>query len=184
MPTARAPIPDPKRDASKKPSTLAPRPEEVPLDLTELASWVRWRWFWDSTRSAWTKAPVSATGSRFASTADPSTWGSFEIAVSNLGRDHVDGIGFVFSASDPFCGVDLDACRDPETETISDAALEIAELLDGYAELSVTGTGIHVIVRASLGDVGGKKSSFIEVYDRKRYFAMSGHRLPIRRIPS
>lgn len=172
--------PDPKKDRSRKPPTLAPRPDDIPLVLTALPQWICWRWDWNMTRNYWTKVPLQAIGSRFASTTDPNTWATFDAAVSGLERDEVDGIGFVFTASDPFCGIDLDKCRDPETGTISDEAQDVLVALDGYAELSVTGTGVHVIVRASMGDIGGKKSSFIEVYDRARYFTMTGHRLPTR----
>ena len=172
--------PDPKKDPARKPPTLAPRPDDIPLVLTALPQWIRWRWTWNAARRYWTKVPVCARAARNASATDPKTWGAFADVVSRLDQDEVDGIGFVFTAADPFCGVDLDKCRDPETGAISDDALDVLVALDGYGELSVTGTGVHVIVRASMGDLGGKKSSFIEVYDRARYFTMTGHRLPTR----
>ena len=173
--------PEPKKDPSRKPPTLSARPDEIPIVLSALPQWIRWRWTWNAVRRYWTKVPVCASAARNASATDPKTWGAFADVVSRLEQDEVDGIGFVFTASDPFCGVDLDKCRNPETGTISDEALDVLVALDGYAELSVTGTGVHVIVRASLGDLGGKKSTFVEVYDRARYFTMTGHRLPARR---
>jgi primase-polymerase (primpol)-like protein len=168
---------DPKKDPSRKPPTLTVLREGVPIVLTALPQWVRWRWEWDVKRSAWTKVPIQPSAPWKASTADQKTWGSFEAVISKLGKDGVDGIGFVFSASDPFCGIDLDACRDPVSGEISDAGLAVIGDLDGYCEASVTGTGVHVIVRASLGDLGGKKRGFIEIYDRGRYFTVTGHRL-------
>lgn len=171
---------DPKKDPSRKPPTLSARPNEIPLVLTALPQWIRWRWEWNTARNYWTKIPVSARSARNASTTEPKTWGEFADVVSRLNRDEVDGIGFVFSPADPFCGIDLDKCRDPETGSITDEALDLIALLDGYAELSVTGTGVHVIVRASLGDLFGRKSVVVEVYDRGRYFTMTGRRLDAR----
>jgi len=176
------PLSDPKKDPARKPPTLAPQPDDLPVVLTALPQWLRWRWEWNAARGYWTKVPVCARSGRNGSTTDPSTWGEIADVVSRLDRDEVDGIGFVFTASDPFCGIDLDHCRDPQTGAISDQALDVLTALDGYAELSVTGSGVHVIVRASLGDLGGKKSSFVEIYDRARYFAMSGHRLSLREV--
>jgi hypothetical protein len=45
------------------------------------------------------------------------TWGTFEEAVRRAEENGL-GIGFVFSSGDPFVGVDLDRCRDPETGEI------------------------------------------------------------------
>jgi putative DNA primase/helicase len=168
---------DPKKDPSRKPPTLPVLPEEVPIVLTALPQWIRWRWTWDGKRGAWTKVPIRPLDSKNASATDPATWGPFQTVVANLGNHAVDGIGFVFSASDPFCGVDLDSCRDPGSREVTQDARAIVEELRGYAEVSVTGTGVHIIVRASLGDLGGKKKGFLEVYDRARYFAVTGHPL-------
>lgn len=172
--------PCPKKDPSRKPPTLAPCPDDIPLVLTALPQWIRWRWTWNAARRYWTKVPVCARSTRNASTTDPKTWGEFADVVSRLDRDEVDGIGFVFTAADPFCGIDLDKCRDLETGSVTDEALDLIALLDGYAELSVTGTGVHAIVRASLDDLSGRKSGFVEVYDRGRYFTMTGRRINVR----
>lgn len=174
----------PKRDPSRKPPTLAVLPEEVPIVLTALPQWVRWRWEWDQKRGAWTKIPIHPFYSKKSSTTDKTTWGTFQTVVSNLDKDDVDGIGFVFTASDPFCGVDLDSCRDPGTGEVTQDAHAIVEALRGYAEVSVTGTGVHIIVRASLGDLGGKKTGFLEVYDHARYFTVTGHLLVLPQEPS
>ncbi len=181
IPIAPSPPPiDPKKDPSRKPPTLVARPDDIPLVLTALPQWIRWKWQWNPARSYWTKIPVSARSARNASTADPKTWGEFADVASRLNRDEVDGIGFVFAPTDPFCGIDLDKCRDPETGSITDEALDLIALLDGYAELSVTGTGVHVIVRASLGNLSGRKSGLVEIYDRGRYFTMTGRRINAR----
>ena len=52
--------------------------------------------------------------------------------------------GFVFTADDPYCGVDLDAGM-PAGDR---AAIMLA--LSSYTETSVSGAGAHVIVRATL----------------------------------
>ena len=174
--------PVPKKDFSRKPPTLEIRLDGVPIDLTALPQWIRWRWEWDRKRASWTKIPVQPFASKNASTTDPTTWGSFDLVVAHLGEDDVDGIGFVFTASDPFCGVDLDSCRDPVSGEISGEARAVVQELRGYTEISVTGTGIHVIARASLGALGGKKSAFVEVYDRSRYFTVTGHRLDLAEV--
>jgi putative DNA primase/helicase len=62
--------------------------------------------------------PYQANGERASST-DPATWRSYA-EVCQVWREHPDrysGIGYVFSAEDPYCGVDLDNClSDGETK--------------------------------------------------------------------
>jgi putative DNA primase/helicase len=77
---------------------------------------------------------------------------------------------------DPFCGVDLDACVDPKTDEIASWASEIVGELDSYTEFSPSGTGLHVLLRAELPP-GGNRRARIEMYDRGRFFTVSGRRL-------
>ena len=58
------------------------------------------------------------------------------------------GVGFVFTADDPFVGIDLDDCI--ENGELHPDAVEIVRQLDSYTELSPSGSGIHVIIRAGL----------------------------------
>ena len=43
--------------------------------------------------------------------------------------------GFVFTASDPYAGIDLDDCRDPETGEIASWAQQIVDALESYTEV-------------------------------------------------
>jgi hypothetical protein len=83
------------------------------------------------------------------------------------------GIGFVFTADDPFCGVDLDRCRDAVTGEVEEWAREIIRELDSYTEMSPSGTGVHILVRATLPE-GRNRNGRIEIYDHDRYFTVSG----------
>ena len=117
----------------------------IPRELQEREQWVCWR---QETRDGKpTKVPLQpwAPYPRADST-DPSTWGTFQQAQKAAEVDGVDGIGFVF-ADDGLVGIDLDKCV-LEDGTLHPAAAEIVRDLDSYTELSPTGTGVHVIVRA------------------------------------
>jgi primase-polymerase (primpol)-like protein len=81
-------------------------------------------------------------------------------------------VGFVFSTADPFTGIDLDRCVDPQTGEVAGWAMEIVRYFDSYSELSTTGTGVHVIVK---GEIPNRRKSGIEVYSSKRFFTVTGH---------
>lgn len=72
--------------------------------------------------------------------------------------------------------MDLDGCLDPETGEVEPWALEIVEQLDSYTEISPSGTGLHILVRAGLPE-GGNRKGQIEMYDRSRFFTVTGRRL-------
>jgi primase-polymerase (primpol)-like protein len=118
-----------------------------------------------------TKVPYIAGGVGRASSTDSETWRSFEEAVQALRTGRYDGIGFVFSSGDPYAGVDLDGCRDPETGELEEWAAQIVQNLGGYSEASPSGTGVHIIVR---GKAPNKKCGKVEAYSSERYFTMTG----------
>ena len=86
------------------------------------------------------------------------------------------GIGFVFTADDPYYGIDLDGCRDPETGEIEKWAKKMIKALDSYSEVSPSGSGVHIIGKGTLPPGGRKRGSF-ECYDSGRFFTVTGEHL-------
>jgi putative DNA primase/helicase len=149
-------------------------PDQVPPELLPYPNFVAWRY--EERDGKATKVPVNAHNGRHALTTSPSTWATFEEALP-FARSNGYGLGFVFGKDDPFAGVDLDACIDPETNVIALWAWEIIAALDSYTEVSPSGRGLHTFIRATLPPTGRRKGA-IEMYDRARFFTLTGHRLP------
>lgn len=123
----------------------------IPAELRALAQWVLWRF--EERDGKQTKVPYCASApARQASTTDPSTWATFEQALK--ARDEADGIGVVFTADDPFVGVDLDDCVD-ESGELTAATAEIMRGLDSYTERTPSGRGLHIILRGRLSGPRG-----------------------------
>ena len=141
----------------------------LPEELRQRHQWVVWKL--EERDGKPTKVPYIAGGSGKASSTDSLTWRSFEEAVQALETGRYNGIGFVFSSGDPFAGVDLDDCRDPETGELEEWAAKIVEAFGSYAEVSQSGTGVHIIVK---GKAPNKKRGKVEAYSSERYFTMTG----------
>lgn len=156
-----------------RPVALEVLPDNIPIELKALAQWLVWR-YQRNEKNKWTKIPICVHNRRHASTTDPETWCSFADALRcyQEHRDIYDGIGFVFTESDPFVGGDIDHCVSPDG-TISDDALDI--LPPTYAELSPSGTGVKFIARSSRRYA--RKTSKGELYSCKRFFTITGHTL-------
>jgi putative DNA primase/helicase len=151
---------------------LPVRPDGIPEELKARPQWVNWRL--EERNGDFTKVPYTPHTGRRASSTDLLTWGTFDEALAALQNGNYDGIGFVFSSGDPYCGVDLDGCRNPKTGELTAWAKEIVDYLDGYAEVSPSGRGVHVIVR---GKTPSRRRGAIEVYSSERFFTMTGQAL-------
>jgi hypothetical protein len=149
--------------------------EPIPDELKARNQWVCWRIERRAGRD--TKVPVNAQDGTLAKSNDPATWASFGDAVNYANAGGI-GIGFVFSADDPFVGIDLDDCI--TDGVLSLAACEIVhERLTSYCEISPSGTGLHIIGAGKLPP-GGRNATMqgqrIEMYDSVRFFCMTGNR--------
>src|SRR5258708_5401047 len=71
------------------------------------------------------KLPINPRTGGLAATTLANDWSSFEDALAAAGKWSLTGIGFVFTASDPYSGVDLDNCRNSETGEIAEWGLVI-----------------------------------------------------------
>jgi len=146
----------------------------LPGELLHYKQWVVWRRAEVGGRK--TKLPISPWSGKVASCDKPHTWSTFRHARYARQKYGCDGIGFVFTEEDPFCGIDLDGCRDADGN-IAPEASPIISRLDSYTEMSPSGTGVHILVRAALPGKG-RRSGKIEIYDSARYFTMTGNHLP------
>ncbi len=163
------------------PFTLPVRPNAVPAELRARPQWVAWQW--ERREEKWTKVPVNVrTGSR-AESDNPATWTDFETARDYAAtRTNIAGIGYVFSADDPYTGLDFDDCHDPETGELDAWATAVLAGFASYAEVSPSGTGVKAFVRAKLPDHGirrkrpdGIPGGMVEMYDSGRFFTTTGH---------
>src|SRR5215211_5528731 len=143
-------------------------------NIRDLRQWLCWRI--ERRDGKPTKVPYSPLTGEKASSTDPQTWASYSEAIEAYREHGYAGIGLVFSKDDPFCGVDVDGCMNPETGEIEGWAQEIIEELDSYTEISPSGTGIHVLVRGELPPGRNRKGKF-EAYNAGRYFTITGRHL-------
>ena len=113
----------------------------------------------------------------FASSTDANTWGTYEEAEAAAKRFNLSGVGFVLTGG--YIGIDLDHVI--QDGKIQPFAAEIIKQMDSYAEISPSGTGIHIIAKTSDGTQYGRKVKDVvpgcdlEIYNTGRYFTMTGN---------
>lgn len=142
------------------------------------------------------KAPlgIDASGRTYnGSVNKPADWLGFD-AAANYAAAHGLLIGYVLTADDPFTVVDLDWCNaesqrrkgkpvDPSKwSTLNDAEryLRIVEAFDSYTEISAGGFGLHIVVKATIGE--GRRREMIEVYSQQRFIVCTGNVLHTKPI--
>lgn len=151
--------------------------DAIPDGLRDRRQWVVWKH--ERRGGKWTKVPYRAADGRTPASVDnPRTWGTFDEAIARAAE--VQGTGFVFTADDPYAGVDFDNCIDRTTGELHPAAGEILEQLGGYQERSPSQAGMHAIV---VGHLNGDRhrtgdtpwGGGLEVYDQGRFFTVTGN---------
>jgi primase-polymerase (primpol)-like protein len=109
--------------------------------------------------------------------------------VQIMAPELFDGYGVVLTRATGITFIDLDDVRDPETGVIDQWALDVVKAFDSWAEISVSGTGVHVFAFGTLpgdgtgktGDLDGDPAQKIEVYSQGRFAYLTGHALePVR----
>jgi len=145
----------------------------IPQELKDLRQWVCWRYEHRSGDKP-TKVPTTI-GGYDASSTNPRDWYAFDEVVENAHK--FDGIGFVFSKDDPYCGIDLDDClADGEPKQWSRVIVD--RFSATYGEVSPSGNGIKYICKATNPLGKGRKvacgDGAIELYDSGRFFTLTG----------
>jgi primase-polymerase (primpol)-like protein len=161
--------------AGVKPGSVVP--SAIPAALRDLPQWVAWRPELRPGKSKPAKVPINPHTGRTAKVTDSRTWGTFDRAAALAHEQQLAGIGYVFAAEDPYCGIDLDRCIDPASGRLDPWAEEIVADLMTYTEVSPSGSGVKLVLRGRLPE-GRRRRGKVELYDRGRYFALTGVRLP------
>src|SRR6266540_3342961 len=163
----------------RKPKSLAVLAENILEHLKRLRIWVGWRW--ELRKGKWAKVPIDVKTGKRARSNKHATWSSFQEAWDfyRLASNETDGIGIVLDHPvDGLVGVDLDRCV--AADQLNDKARSILIDLDTYAELSPSGTGAKAL---ALLDAPGLARGFnnreagVEMYDRGRFWTITGHPL-------
>ena len=113
----------------------------IPDALRREHRWFVWRYQWDD-KNRRIKKPLGKSN-------DPSTWLSFEQAITLYRRGGWDGL--VFALGDGWGGGDLDHCCH-DGAAIFNGATAIIERFGCYYEVSPSGTGFKLFFRC--GRVG------------------------------
>jgi len=146
-----------------RPIALPVNVDGIPESMCVENRWVVWNYVVRDGR--WTKVPYIATAPTLpANSTEPSTWCAFADALAAYEDGKSDGIGFVLG--DGWIGFDADGTN----------ASEEIRLLNTYAERSVGGSGIHAICHGVKPGLKCRVGPF-ELYERGRYFTVSGHLL-------
>ena len=134
------------------------RYENFPDELKQMKQFVCW--------VGADKIPKNPYTGYNAKSNDPNTWSDFKTACLACEKYNFDGLGFMFANG--YFGVDLDHCIDK-----TDFCDEFVETLQSYAEISKSGSGIHIICKGTLPD-GARRRNGVEMYSSGRYFICTG----------
>lgn len=145
--------------------------DAIPRDLREIDQWVLWRY--EERGGKPTKVPYRVNGAKASST-DPQTWTTHDDVWTTYQAGGYSGIGLVLTETADIVGVDLDKCRDAESGTIEPWAVAIIERLQSYTEVSPSGCGIRIFLRATMPGARTRKGQ-IEIYGSGRYLTVTGH---------
>lgn len=145
--------------------------ENIPAELKSARRWVCWKF--EQRGGKTTKVPYTPTGGR-AKSNDPATWAAFDECRTAHEGGSFDGIGFQLDGSG-IVGVDIDHARDAAGNW-NTAAADITERLASYAEISPSGEGVHIFIKAvKPGNKSKNAAAGVEMYDTKRFFTVTGN---------
>ena len=165
-----------------KPKAMPVNVDPVPAELKAIPQWCGFKWQWNGDKDKWDKPPFSIRTGRKCNSEQLAELSDFSGAVSAHRAGRFDGIGFRFRPDDPFAGVDLDGCRDPQTGAIAPWAQRWIDRFATYTEISPSGKGVKMFCRGKVSGKGKNRrleaGAGVEEYSTGRYFTVTGNKLP------
>lgn len=151
-----------------------------PKELKQMPNWVIWKRM-PRNNGKTAKVPYCPATKKPAKSNDPSTWSSFEQALENC-QGFFNGIGFMFPLDGSIVGIDVDNKKGGsifESRTYTPEMLTVLGTVNSYAEISPSGKGIHVFIKAHIpkGEMN-KPTNATEIYQKGRFFTVTGWQIP------
>ncbi|NMO97453.1 DUF3987 domain-containing protein [Paenibacillus lemnae] len=146
--------------------------DKIPAELKQRKQWIVWKLEKRTGSAKPTKVPYTVDGER-ASSMNPDHWTSFESALAayESNKKVLSGIGYVFSDSDPYTGIDIDDCI--VKGKVQEDIKEVVIMLNSYTERSQSEKGLHVIVKGRIPGPKNRTGKF-EMYEQGRFFVVTG----------
>jgi putative DNA primase/helicase len=169
--------------------------ETYPADCcaASVEQWITWKPSDDGRKIP--RAPYANPGrpDRYVSAQDADVWTDFETARDWARKLPGHRLAFTIRDRDVYPDeelvlVDYDDVRDPDTGTLHPTVREHLTQADSYADVSPSGTGVHLLCRGALPDsvktiadtlpaADAFPEAKIEVYDSARFVTMTGRHL-------
>lgn len=147
----------------------------VPAELKALPQWVLWKSVVREGKP--TKIPYQTNGAEAKST-DRATWADFGTVLQACAAGGYDGIGIVFAADDPYCGIDLDDSLEDGGTLLPWAAEIVSHFPGAYIERSPSKRGVKLWIKGRKPEGSKCRTNYqageVEIYDRARYFTVTG----------
>lgn len=143
--------------------------DNIPAELQDMPQWCCWRYEHRGTSKA-TKVPINSRTGFADSVTSPTICATFAEAIAGEVTYGCDGIGFVFTLNDPYCFIDLDDAQG-DAEAIA-RQRKIYETFNSYTELSPSGAGVHIIIKAEVPH--GRRRGGVELYPHGRFATFTG----------
>lgn len=147
----------------------------IPAELRSVPQWAVFRTYTDK-ENKHKKVIISPVNSKFAKCNEPETWVDFETAKRYCLKNRYKGLVFALTSGITF--IDIDHAIDKTTGAIlSEEAKQLMLLLaDTYIEKSVSGTGVHLLVKGSLPKNARNRNNKkgLEMYDNNRFICITG----------
>lgn len=153
--------------------------KEVPQELKEANHWCFFKLVPDEKRGKMKKVPFNPHTGGYGASNNEATWSDFQTAVAANEKYNGNGIGFYFK--EPYVGIDLDDIageleRYKNGDYETNMVFEFIETFKSYSEISISGTGLHIIVKGKIPGDRRRKDN-VEVYSSGRFFTVSGNKI-------
>jgi hypothetical protein len=200
--------PEPVTESEESPVATSPDPSGQELDtsltvdrgvypqgLVDVEQWLTWKETDDGRKVPRAPYEHPSWPEKFVSAQDPAVWRDFETVQE--WAEKAPGFGTAFNIRDredypdeDLVLIDYDDARDPETGAVHPTVREHIDRAGSYADVSTSGTGVHILARgalpdgvkaieAHLPDAEGFADAEIEVYDSARFVAMTGQHIAV-----